>query len=161
MPRVYNPLRTALNTQIKCAKPGIQRQSGGSLGPQVAPPLGSGRHHRPPWLLAGSWPAPFRPAPTWPPSASTCQAFGHKHKSVLIFDPWGAPAPQTPRVGGLPPSKHPAGTSGGGPGGSGGRKPPRERSTIANTGQRKATPMLRPQIKALLDGSTENPRCLR
>ncbi len=38
---------------------------------------------------------------------STCQAIGHGTKSALMFAPWGAPAHQTPRVGGLPRPKPP------------------------------------------------------
>jgi hypothetical protein len=41
-------------------------------------------------------------------------AFRHETNYILFFAPWGAPAPQTLRVGGLPPPKPPAEGLGGG-----------------------------------------------
>ncbi len=41
-----------------------------------------------------------------------CQAMGHENNQILIFAPWGAPAAQTPWVGGLPAPKPPEGALG-------------------------------------------------
>jgi hypothetical protein len=53
-------------------------------------------------------------APYFGIAEQSCQAFGHEQKHVFFFAPWLAPAPQTPRVGGLPPHKPPVGDLGGG-----------------------------------------------
>ena len=58
-----------------------------------------------------------------------------QNKHGLMLAPWGAPAPQTPRNGGLP-QIPPAGGLGEG---SGGRVAPKERKPILNTSQMPAT----------------------